>query len=58
MRKIVYLMMLISLSLSLTACSPKVGSKEWCKTMEAKPKGEWTGNEATAYAQKCIFKNN
>ncbi|MEJ2760360.1 MAG: DUF3012 domain-containing protein [Gammaproteobacteria bacterium] len=58
MRIIFLLIVATVLSLSLSACSPEVGSKEWCKKMEAKPKGEWTGNEATAYAKNCIFRNN
>jgi len=40
----------------LAACSPKVGSKEWCKQMKAKPSGEWTVNETADYAKHCAFK--
>ncbi len=40
----------------LAACSPEVGSKAWCEKMNAKPKGDWTVNEATDYAKSCVFK--
>ena len=39
----------------LTACSPEVGSKEWCEDMKKKDKGTWTGNEATEFAKSCIL---
>lgn len=42
----------------LTACAPEVGSKKWCKAMEAKPKGDWTMNEAKDFAKHCIFKTD
>jgi Protein of unknown function (DUF3012) len=42
-------------SLLLAACSPEVGSKEWCEAMKKKPKGDWTANEATAFAKNCIL---
>ncbi|MEQ9554117.1 MAG: DUF3012 domain-containing protein [Rhodospirillales bacterium] len=38
-----------------TACSPEVGSKEWCEDLKAKPKGEWTANEAGSFAKHCVF---
>ncbi|MTI62962.1 DUF3012 domain-containing protein [Methylophaga sp.] len=45
-------------SLLLSACSPEVGSDKWCQNMEAKPKGDWTANEATDYAKHCLFKTD
>ena len=42
------------LLLVLSACSPEVGSKEWCEDMKAKPKGEWTANEAGDFAKHCV----
>lgn len=41
--------------LVLQACSPEVGSKEWCTDLKEKPKGEWTANEAKDFAKHCIF---
>lgn len=40
----------------LSACAPEVGSPEWCKSIEEKPKGELTMNEAKDYAKHCVFK--
>lgn len=39
----------------LAACSPEVGSKEWCEYLKAKPKGDWSANEAKDFAQHCIL---
>ncbi|SCA55770.1 conserved exported hypothetical protein [Candidatus Terasakiella magnetica] len=39
----------------LSACSPEVGSKDWCQMLKEKPKGDWTANEATEYAKSCLF---
>lgn len=44
-----------SLLFSLSACSPEIGSEEWCADMKEKPKGEWTANEASEYAKSCLF---
>ncbi|WP_331345174.1 DUF3012 domain-containing protein [Cellvibrio sp. UBA7661] len=49
------LLVMISVSL-ITACAPEVGSPEWCKNIENKPKGELTMNEAKDYAKHCVFK--
>lgn len=40
----------------LAGCAPEVGSKAWCENMEAKPKGDWTVNEAADYTKHCLFK--
>ena len=42
--------------LSLGGCAPKVGSDKWCANLKAKPKGEWTLDEAGNYAKYCVFK--
>jgi hypothetical protein len=39
----------------LAACSPTVGSDEWCAALKEKPKGDWTATEATDYAKSCVF---
>ena len=39
----------------LAACSPEVGSKEWCAKMKEKPKGDWSANEATDFAKHCVL---
>ncbi|MBT4219180.1 MAG: DUF3012 domain-containing protein [Rhodospirillaceae bacterium] len=40
---------------ALAACSPEVGSKEWCEDMKEKDKGQWTASEATDFAKSCIL---
>jgi hypothetical protein len=42
--------------LSLTACAPEIGSDQWCANMKAKPKGDWSSNEAVDFAKHCILK--
>ncbi|MAN79185.1 MAG: hypothetical protein CMM77_09170 [Rhodospirillaceae bacterium] len=39
----------------LAACSPEEGSKEWCDDLKAKPKGDWTANEAGKFAKHCVL---
>ena len=43
------------LSAGLAACSPEVGSKEWCEDLKKKDKGDWTGSEAKDFAKSCIL---
>ncbi|MBW2690040.1 MAG: DUF3012 domain-containing protein [Deltaproteobacteria bacterium] len=47
----------VCLVVLLAACAPEVGSEKWCENMEDQPKGDWTGNEAKAYAKYCILGN-
>ena len=44
----------IILSLGLSACSPEVGSKGWCKEMDSKPKMDWSTRELKDYAKHCL----
>ena len=37
------------------ACSPEVGSEEWCKAMKEKPKGDLTANEVADFAKHCVL---
>ena len=48
-------LVLLSLVVLISACSPKVGSEEWCQDMKDKPKKEWTAEEAKDFAKHCIF---
>ncbi|NQU59316.1 MAG: DUF3012 domain-containing protein [Rhodospirillales bacterium] len=54
-RKIVIAFSGIFAIAALTACSPEVGSKDWCEDLKAKPKGEWTANEVTDFAKNCVL---
>ena len=47
---------LVTTSLLLSACAPKVGSDEWCAAMKNKPKGDLSANEVTDFAKHCILK--
>lgn len=42
----------------VSACSPEVGSEDWCQMMKDKAKGDWTANEAADFTQYCIFPSN
>jgi hypothetical protein len=44
-----------SLVAVISACSPTVGSPEWCADLKEKPKGDWTANEAADFAKSCIL---
>lgn len=46
----------VFIGLAVAACSPKVGSDEWCAAMKEKPKGDWTANELGDFSKHCIFK--
>ena len=52
-----YLAMTLALvtSFGLAACSPDVGSKEWCDELKKKPKGDWTAKEAKDFAKNCVL---
>ncbi|NQV98648.1 MAG: DUF3012 domain-containing protein [Rhodospirillales bacterium] len=45
----------VFLSTGLAACSPEVGSKEWCEDMKKKDKGDWSANEAADFAKSCLL---
>ncbi len=49
-------LLVVASALILSACAPEVGSPEWCKSVEEKPKGDLTLNEAKDYAKHCVFK--
>ncbi|WP_083981824.1 DUF3012 domain-containing protein [Arsukibacterium ikkense] len=50
------LVLLVLSSTLLAGCAPAVGSQKWCNAMEAKPKGDWSANEAAEFAKHCILK--
>ena len=52
----VVLVLAVGSLLSLSACTPEVGSEKWCANLKAKPKGDWSANEAADYAKHCLFK--
>ncbi len=48
--------LLMAAFLALAGCSAEIGSDQWCAEMKEKPKGEWSGNEATSFAKHCLLK--
>ena len=40
----------------IAACSPEVGSEEWCNDLKKKPKMEWTAQEAKDFAKHCVLR--
>jgi hypothetical protein len=46
---------ILLLSLLLLACAAPVGSAAWCKQMKAKPKADWSLNQATDFAKHCLL---
>ena len=44
-------------ALCLVACAPKSGTEKWCDNMDDTPKGDWSTNDAKAYAQYCVLGN-
>jgi len=53
MEKIIVLLTVITL---FVACSPEVGSEQWCASLKEKPKGDWSATEAKDYTKHCLFK--
>lgn len=39
----------------LAACSPEIGSEQWCEQIKAKAVGDITANEAGNYAKHCVL---
>lgn len=54
-KKIALASLAAAFALALGACSPEVGSDEWCEDMKEKGKGDWTANEAADFAKHCVL---
>jgi len=54
-KKIIIAFCGVFLITALSACSPEVGSKEWCEDLKQKPKGEWTADEVGDFAKNCVL---
>jgi DUF3012 family protein len=50
-------LVMLAASALLVGCAP-VGSARWCANMKAKPKGDWTANEAVDFAKHCVLPDN
>lgn len=42
--------------LAIAACSPEMGSEQWCTDMKATPSADWTASQAANFAQHCLLK--
>ena len=40
----------------IAACTPAIGSEEWCNDLKQKPKGEWSVSEAADFAKHCLLR--
>ena len=49
------LALITAAGLMIGACSPEVGSDEWCADMKEKDKGNWTASEAADFARHCVL---
>jgi len=56
LKKLSLIALILSFSFTLIACSPEVGSKEWCVNMKEEPKGDWSMNDAGDFAKFCILR--
>ena len=56
MKRTICLVIVALVTIFLEGCAPEVGSEKWCADLKAKPKGDWSFNEAADYAKHCILK--
>ncbi|MHC8491093.1 DUF3012 domain-containing protein [Thalassospira sp. SM2505] len=54
-RKTAAILSVLMVAGAVSACSPEVGSEEWCADLKEKPKGDWTANEAADFTKHCLF---
>ena len=55
-RGVIGLLLVLSSLLTMSACSPDVGSVAWCNAMDEKSKMDWTARELRDYAEHCLDK--
>lgn len=48
--------MITALMFAFVGCAPRVGSDAWCEKMKETEAGDWSANDAAAYAKNCILK--
>jgi len=56
MKKIIVTLVASAFLTLLTACSPEIGTEQWCSDMKEKAKGDWSTSQATDFAKHCVFK--
>ena len=55
MKSGIFAVSVASFALLAVACSPEVGSTEWCEDMKGKDKGQWTAEDAKTFAKSCLL---
>ena len=55
LKKVLTLGLVAAFGLGVAACSPEVGSPDWCAQMKEKPKGDWSANEAAEFTKNCLM---
>lgn len=53
--KYLSLIILFAVTVSITACTPEIGSDKWCAKQKEKDKGDWSPAETKDYTKHCIF---
>ena len=48
----------LSIAALLCACAPERGTVAWCEQMDETPKGQWSMDDASEYAQSCILRGS
>jgi hypothetical protein len=56
MRKAWMILSIVMLAATQVACEPEVGSDAWCEKLADTPKGDWSTNDALAFAENCVIK--
>jgi hypothetical protein len=56
MKKQLRLSAILIATLLLAACTPEIGSPEWCEMIEKKDKGDITTNQGKDYIKYCLLK--
>lgn len=53
--KVVALCALVLVAAVTLVCAPELGSEPWCEEMRETPKGDWSTNDALAFAKHCVL---
>ncbi|MEQ5778210.1 MULTISPECIES: DUF3012 domain-containing protein [unclassified Thalassospira] len=53
-RKIIIALAAMMVTMTLVACAPEIGSKDWCNNMEHTAKSDWTANQTSDFAKNCM----
>jgi hypothetical protein len=52
--KVMIALAAMMVTMTLVACAPEIGSRDWCNTMEHTPKSDWTANQTSDFAKSCM----